>query len=417
MKKRVCILTNGCLSSAPRVVKEADALAQAGYEVRVVGAQTARWMTEWDDHIAQSKPWKFASWKGYAENPLEMFRLAPYLVAYKAAQKLVKRTGPRDGFAELASSRSYAAIKRLANREPADLYIAHTAPMLPLAAWLAEHHGGRYAFDAEDDHFGSLSREEAESWLGQLILYFDRKFLPFCRYVSAASEGMAQGIANRYGIELPFPLLNVFPLEIRKTLDGKTVDKRGKGVSFYWFSQTTSFGRGLPEAIEAAGRLRGDFEIHFRGDCDAKNEKALRDLARAHNIDDKLFLHAQVPPWELLSRTAEHDVGLALERPEQENFAQTLTNKFFFYLTAGLTVIGTRVPGNQKMVSQSPGIGSLYPAGDTAALAAIMQNLIDNPKTLAEKKQAALEAATTRWNWEKESTLLVGAVRKALEEK
>ena len=40
---RICILTPGHLSTNPRVVKEADALTGAGYEVNIIAADYALW--------------------------------------------------------------------------------------------------------------------------------------------------------------------------------------------------------------------------------------------------------------------------------------------------------------------------------------------------------------------------------------
>ena len=47
-RARVCILTPGHLSTNPRVVKEADALAGAGYEVRVIASDYVQWAREAD---------------------------------------------------------------------------------------------------------------------------------------------------------------------------------------------------------------------------------------------------------------------------------------------------------------------------------------------------------------------------------
>ena len=48
MKPRICVVTAGHLSTCPRMLKAADALAEAGYRVRVVSTQQTDWAAEAD---------------------------------------------------------------------------------------------------------------------------------------------------------------------------------------------------------------------------------------------------------------------------------------------------------------------------------------------------------------------------------
>src|SRR6266571_346073 len=61
-RKRVCIVTPAYVSSTQRVVKEADALSQAGYNVRVVFAQgNLSHVREFDRILLADKPWFWRS--------------------------------------------------------------------------------------------------------------------------------------------------------------------------------------------------------------------------------------------------------------------------------------------------------------------------------------------------------------------
>ena len=76
---RVCVVTAGQLSTCPRMLKAADALAQAGYRVRLVSARHTDWADEtdrdararrratWDwtavDHRREGSPLRYA-WSG-----------------------------------------------------------------------------------------------------------------------------------------------------------------------------------------------------------------------------------------------------------------------------------------------------------------------------------------------------------------
>jgi len=56
---KICIITTGQPSTNPRVVKEADALAEDGYEVIVLGAFWSKWALQYDKTILKSRKWVF----------------------------------------------------------------------------------------------------------------------------------------------------------------------------------------------------------------------------------------------------------------------------------------------------------------------------------------------------------------------
>src|SRR5688572_25855199 len=51
MLRRITVVTAGHLSTCPRMVKAADALASAGHEVRVVSTRFLGWATDCDQSI------------------------------------------------------------------------------------------------------------------------------------------------------------------------------------------------------------------------------------------------------------------------------------------------------------------------------------------------------------------------------
>src|SRR2546423_8131229 len=53
----ICIVTNAPICSNPRVIKEADALATAGFNVRVVESQHVAWTAEWDSELMAGRSW------------------------------------------------------------------------------------------------------------------------------------------------------------------------------------------------------------------------------------------------------------------------------------------------------------------------------------------------------------------------
>lgn len=109
----------------------------------------------------------------------------------------------------------------------------------------------------------------------------------------------------------------------------------------------------------------------------------------------QVFIHPTVPNSQLLSRIAEHDIGLALETPEIQSRNLTITNKVFQYLQAGLAVIATDTIGSEK---------SLHAARESNRLL-----------RLTSAKAAALKSAEEEYCLEKRQHKLLTAAEAALQ--
>lgn len=408
-KNRICIITSAPICCNPRVIKEADALTAAGFSVRVVASQHVEWVVAWDRELMASRNWKHdpVRWDG-TDLSSKRIRLMTGL-RQRGFQVLAKGT-TRSNTTERAFARLYDIQLAKAKVEKADLYIAHNPAALPVAAAAADHFGVSFAFDSEDFHSGEFTAAERNSESFRLLSDLEAKYLPRCVYVTVPSEQIAAALAERYAIPRPTAIHNVFSWSDRAKLDGKIKDRRGEALSLYWYSQIVGLNRGLQDVIRAASLLSEPVQLHLRGDVSSEVKDQLLQLAAECSVADQVFFHSPVPPDELLSRAAEHDIGLALEQPVSENKSLTVSNKLFSYLLAGLGIAATNTAGQRVIMQSCPQAGFVYEAGDHRALAAELQKLIDSPELLSRRKSAALNAARKRWNWEEESRRLVAVV-------
>jgi glycosyltransferase involved in cell wall biosynthesis len=233
-------------------------------------------------------------------------------------------------------------------------------------------------------------------------------------FVTAASDGIAEALQARHRIARPTTVLNAFPAGLRARLDGLRKDRTSDALSLCWYSQHIGLDRGLQDVIAALGLVRGDFALHLRGELSRDVERALRELARAHGIEGRIHFQPQVHPDELLSRIAEHDVGLALEQHANDNRLIAVTNKLLFYMLAGLAVVATDTPGQRGIAEQAGGAIDLYPRGDARTLADRVQSLLDDPLELAQRKAQSLQLALERFNAEEELRKVPPLVARAL---
>jgi glycosyltransferase involved in cell wall biosynthesis len=413
----VCVVTPGYLASTPRVVKEADALHEAGYRVRVVFSEgDLDLLREHDRLLLGEKPWRWYAVRWSRRRPDERAVYWRATARHALARRVPASLCRWGALAERAEGRLYRDLAQAAAREHADLFIGHYPVGLAAAARAAWAQDARLGYDAEDLHTAEEVATPAGRASARRIDVIERKYLRRCAHVSAAAPRIADALAERYEIPRPVVVHNVFPWADRRAMDGRNLDRTGPGLSLCWFSQTIGLDRGVGDVIRAVGALSQPVQIHLRGSASDGVRGAILALARESGagVAERVHLHPPVPPMELLSRIAEHDAGLALEQGHTANNALTVSNKLFVYLLAGLAVAATDVPGQRDVIATCPKAASLYPCGDWRALARALDRWQRCPERLRACRDAALSAARIRWNWERERGVLLESVARAL---
>ncbi|NBB16045.1 glycosyltransferase [Caulobacter sp. SLTY] len=405
--RHVCLITGAHIWRNPRLVKEADALAAAGFRVTVVGPSLIPADQARDEGLLAARPWPRVTVPDLpAASPLvrQWSRLERRL-SIAAVSRLGLQLDGSLGYSVEATLRAAEAVK-------ADLYSCHLEVGLVALDRLTRR-GALCSVDFEDwysrDLLPSAQRERPIRRLRAL----EDLALHRAAVTSTTSDALAGALAAEHGARPPLTIYNAFRWSDRQGIDGKRLDRRDPdAVSLHWVSQTTGPGRGLEPLIDALDRLRGKVELHIRGDGSAEYQESLR-LRLAPERRDSLFFHPTTAPADLLSRIAEHDIGLALDRPTPASRDLTITNKVFHSLLGGAAVVATPTAGNREIARVAPQAIVLAEEGDEAIAAAI-QGLIDNPARLAAAKAAALEAAAGPLSWERVSQTLIEAYQAAI---
>lgn len=397
----ICIVTAAALCRNPRVVKEADALSAAGYGVTVLRPVLDPALGRLDAAIAANAAWDVRTTVELAGGP------APRLVRRAAAE--VTRRG-----LELPDALGYGVrpTLRLARSLDADLTIGHQEVGLWVANRLARE-GRRVGVDLEDWYSEDLLPHARRSRPVQLLRRHEAEAVRRGGHVTTTSEALASALAAATGGPAPIAIYNAFPWADRAALDGRREDRREDAagqLSLHWVSQTIGAGRGLESVLDALALVEKPVALHLRGACTAETEAALRRRLPAWHA---LVVHGLVPPSELLSRIAEHDVGLALEETTPQNKDLTISNKILHYLLAGLPTVATATAGQREVARKAPGAVRLFDPGDAAALAHAIESFA--PRAARRRAAAeALAAARREFNWENQAHTLVASVEAAL---
>jgi glycosyltransferase involved in cell wall biosynthesis len=403
--KRICIITPGNVSSNPRVVKEADALVEAGYEVRVVAGDMVPWVRKRDATIFSRARWRY-DLVGQNSNIYYTLRRVRRMLAHKALTVGFEGVN----IAVAAHSTMTGQLTVAAVREPADLYIAHYTAAVPAAAAAAYRHQSSFGFDAEDFHFCEFSVDCPARRAIQII---EKTFLSQCAYVTAASPRIAKAYASSYNIALPTVVLNVFPLShapIGPTPAGAAVP----GPSLYWFSQTIGPDRGLETAVVALGLARSRPHLYLRGAKAADFPEHLYELARKNGVDGRIHILEPEVPADMERLAAAYDIGLVSETGHVENRRIALTNKLFSFVLAGIPVVASAIPAHRDLADAMGSTLALYDPDSPEQLANAVDALLLNQDRLARARSEAWHLGQDLYNWEHERAALVAAVGRVL---
>jgi glycosyltransferase involved in cell wall biosynthesis len=315
------------------------------------------------------------------------------------------------------------AMLKAAQQAQADLTIVHSEVGLWVGNQLLNQ-GYQVGVDFEDWFSEDLLPEDRVNRPIKQLKAFEKRLLHECKYCLTTSYAMAEMMANSYQGKTPTVVYNCFSWAERSRMDGQIRDRQDLSLpSLHWFSQTIGPGRGLEILFQALTHLKIPVEIHLRGNYPNRSRQWLESLIPAQWHDPKLWqqgnhrvvIHPTVPNTELLSRIAEHDIGLALESSEIPSRDLTITNKLFQYLQAGLAIAATKTTGQNEIFSKYSDIGHLVSSEQPKALAQALEDLLGNPEKLYLSKLSSLKVAEHYLSWEKQMDTLLKTVSTAIQ--
>lgn len=386
-------------------MKEADALAAAGYLVQVIQGHS------FPAYAAESSNFSDRAWSVASRVPFGA--LAPPGLRWKHRLRqrlavLLCRVGIRPlAVVVRAWHPAGPDLIHAAKAVRADLYIAHYPPALPAAAMAARMHSGMYAFDAEDFHQGDFPENQAYDTQRSLLQAIESHWLPGCAFLTAASAGIAEAYASTYGLPMPTVIRNMFPL-VQAPPGPTPCGSVQPGPTLYWFSQTIGPDRGLECAVRALALARCRPHLHLRGFINSAYRQQLEVLARQLGVEQRLHFHAPAPPEQMESLASAHDIGLVVETGCTPNRRIALTNKLFTYCLAGIPMLLSDIPAHRAVQTEAGDAAQLFRCEDAASLAdALDAWLLGSPAVLAEARAAAYSLGQNRWNWESEQRNLL----------
>ena len=404
------LLTGNHLCHNPRVLKEATALAQAGFEVEVLGAWFDASLKVQDRELLAKVSFRFTPVLDLCgKNPGAQIQRLGQRLRTKVGQLAYRMAGLPNRW---QLGYAIGALARAACQRKADLFIAHSEAALMVAQDLLDS-GRHVGVDMEDWFSEDLLPEARKHRPIGLLRDLECKLLRQGTHATCPSQAMSEALAKTYGCSPPAVIYNAFRWSDRDSIDRPMKDRSTRRIpSIHWYSQMIGRGRGLEDLLAALPYLKHEAEIHLRG----MPVQGFDDWLSARipqKWRHRVFVHGLVSNDELLSRVSEHDIGFAGEMKFSKSRELTITNKILHYLLAGLAVVASDTAGQQEVATHAQGAVLLYPSGDAPALAAQINRLLALPELLERTKACALLGARETFCWEQQEKILLGSAVRA----
>lgn len=303
-------------------------------------------------------------------------------------------------YASFTLSALPVALWRGLAERPEVVFVVAPSLVSATLAWLVARLSGAklwlHVQDFEVEAAFATGAFAAESKIGRLAAAFERWMFTRPDMVSSISDPMLAKLGEK-GVpaERIFELRNWANLGRVQVVEGESPLKAELGLTtphVALYSGNIAAKQGI-EIIPEAARLlthRKDLTFVIIG-----NGPFLDELkARAEGLDNVRFFPLQ--PIERLSDA----LGMATVHllPQIGGVAElVLPSKLTNMLASGRPVVATALPGT-ALAREVEGAGVICPPGDSAALAAAVEALLDAPGQRAALGVAAREGAVERWD-------------------
>ena len=296
----------------------------------------------------------------------------------------------------------YWAYKRLISIK-ADVFHAHDLDALWPCARAATRLNKPLIYDSHElwTEQSSLVNRPLIQSIWNLL---ERQLVPQAHRIITVSQAIAESLSDKYQVKTPITVLRNLPMYqpyensflLHNELDIST------DVPIVLYQGGFLADNGLVEQIRAAKNF-GDavFVLMGGGPC----EQELKSIVNNEGLRNKVYFIDRVPFSKLHSYTCSANLGLCLIKGTGKSFYNSLPNKLFEYMMAGLPIIASNFP-EMKNVIQKTGVGTTINPSDIHAISLEVQSILKNRRELDRLHESAVLASKI-YNWEKESEVLI----------
>ena len=437
---RVVMAVNNAGTNDYRVVKSAEVLAAAGYEVLVVGL-----------HSADHAPRETRNGVRYVRVALPRSRLAllPDLVGAtlwwnrlrapirilahdSAASPLADRApAPQPGLRPrlvawlrycvrsfrpatsplsvrlLFARYAHAYVPVLLALE-ADIYHAHELWMLESCALAARARGARLVYDSHElEPHRNLDWCEASN---RRRISYEERYIHAADSVFTVSPGVARQLMHIYQLPTVGLLRNTpWLARLRPAAHGlRATLGLADDVPLVVYTGLVTLNRGLELVVRALAALP-DFHLAMVGRAELTTAAILTNLAAELDVSARIHAVPPVPPEELIDFISSGDVAVIAAPDVCLSYRYSLPNKLFEALFANLPLVISDLEDMRDFVT-AHGLGEVFAQGDPEALSAALRLVVKQRERYVDAEQR--ERLRRSLSFDREAADLLSSYRK-----
>jgi len=379
---KVALVCVSPLQHDSRVLRHAALLVQAGYDVRIFAQAPLP--------AAPTAP------VDTMPGPGSDTRVRLGMVLRQAPASLLPASAP--ALYWLSPTRLTARRQLLAFRP--DLVIANDWRALPIAVAAKRAYGARVLYDSHEFASEEFLDSRRWRWLARRhVAEIEARYISAADAVATVSEGIADALAERYGLARPTVISNTPSWQstaFRPTSNLVSVLYHGALVPR----------RGLEVLIESVPFWPEQFRLIIRGPTQGGFDQQLRSLAAP--LAARVTFEPAVSPDKVVEAAAQADIGIFLLSNNTTHARFAMPNKIFEYMQAGLMVVSSGLPEISALL-QRLGCGLTLQRETPEEIAAQLSTL--TPDLIDRCKQASLASARS-FNFEAEGSKLLGLIGK-----
>lgn len=284
----------------------------------------------------------------------------------------------------------------LATSLAADAYIASDLYSLPVAGRASKAIGTKLIYDSRE-LYTSIAALKHRTIVQRFWNLVERHYARNAWAITTVNAAIGKLVAERFR-DIPVHVLKNYPNEIVSESSNRIRETLAiPADEIILLSQGgLQVGRGAILAVNAI-RYFDNSHLVFLGDGILTSEVFLE--AQRFGIEQRVHHIPAVPSIDVLPWTASADIGLCIIENYGESYYNSLPNKLFEYIVAGVPVIGSAFPEIASVIT-GYGVGlTVNPESEHELVAAIRSML--NEESRAKHRHRCIEVRTN-FLWERE---------------
>ena len=375
----ICMHVRGIARLDPRVMRSANTLLEAGFQLHIVDIESeCTRPVEEDIYGMRVKHILKPQWLHPTRFPLRLFR----------------------SFAKFCYSVFYLW------QTPADIYHAHNDNTLIPCFIVALLRGKPLIFEAHEMPLYAL--EHVNRQVAMVITWIFKAMLQRCAGVVVVSPPIVQEIQERYSISNVALVRNIPPYRrVAKSNRLRTCLGLHATTRIVLYQGNIQPDRCLDTLVRATKFLPEDIVVVLMGKSVGTTSTELLQLAEQKGHITQLRILPPVPQYELLEWTASADIGTIMSSPDYSmNTRVFLPNKLFEYMMAGLPILSSPLSAVTEIL-HTHDVGCVLPSVEPQVIASAIETMLTDKERLACMSENALRASSQEFCWRREKLHLL----------